>query len=109
VVKNYKLFDTGFGDQLNMDGENQTIIFKRQGLIFIFNFHVNKSIPDYEFAIPEPGDYRIILDTDRPEFGGSGRVNDQLVYTTQYHEADETHHLKIYNTNRTALVFERIG
>ena len=109
MVKNFKLFDAGFGDQMNMDGENQTIIFQRQGLIFIFNFHVSKSIPDYEFAVPEPGDYRIILNTDRPEFGGHNRVNDSLVYTTQFHPVDDTHRLVIYNTNRAALVFERIG
>ncbi|MDP1621693.1 MAG: alpha-amylase family glycosyl hydrolase [Bacteroidales bacterium] len=109
MVKSYRLFDEGFGVQLNMDSENQTIIFQRQGLIFIFNFHVSKSIPDYEFAVPVPGDYRIILNTDRPEFGGHDRVNDKLVYTTLYHPETETHRLIIYNTNRTALVFEQVS
>lgn len=109
LVKTFKLFNTGFGDQLNMDGENQTIIFKRQGLIFIFNFHVSNSIPGYKFAVPDPGDYRIILNTDRPEFGGHNRVNDTLVYTTLYQPEDDTHRLMIYNTNRTALVFEQVG
>ncbi len=109
MVRNYKLFDAGFGDQLNMDGENQTIIFRRQGLIFVFNFHVSKSIPDYQFAVPEPGDYRIILSTDRADFGGHQRVNEKLLYTTVYRPEEDTHHLMVYNTNRTALVFERVG
>jgi 1,4-alpha-glucan branching enzyme len=108
MVKKHRLFDQGYGDQINMDGENQTIVFKRQGLIFIFNFHVSNSIPDYKFPVPEPGDYRIILDTDDKEFGGHGRVDNKLVYTTMFNEEDQTHHLMIYNTNRTALVFERI-
>jgi 1,4-alpha-glucan branching enzyme len=108
MVKKHRLFDQCFGDQINMDGENQTIVFKRQELIFIFNFHVSNSIPDYKFPVPEPGDYRIILNTDRKEFGGHGRINDHLIYTTQQGEADQVHYLMIYNTNRTALVFERI-
>jgi len=70
---------------------------------------VSKSIPDYTFTAPEPGDYQIILNTDRPEFGGHNRVNDQLVYTTIYDSKAKAHHLMIYNTNRTALVFERVG
>jgi len=109
MVRSHRLFDAGFGDQINMDAENQTMIFRRQELIFVFNFHVRNSIPDYEFVVPEPGDYRIILNTDRPEFGGHDRVNDSLVHTTLFDPADKSHRLKIYNTNRTALVFERMG
>jgi len=109
MVKEYRLFDVGFADQMNMDGDNQTIICKRQGLIFVFNFHVSNSVPDYDFIVPEPGDYQIILNSDRAEFGGQNRVNDDLAYTTVYHPEDETHHLMIYNTNRTALVFKRIN
>ncbi|MEI7664000.1 MAG: alpha amylase C-terminal domain-containing protein, partial [Bacteroidota bacterium] len=108
LVKKYNLFGQCFANQLNMDDANQTIVFERQGLIFVFNFHVSNSIPDYEFAVPEPGDYRIILNTDRSDLGGHDRVNEDLVYTTRFEAADETHHLMIYNTNRTAQVFERI-
>jgi len=106
LVKNYRLFDEGFADQLNMDDDNQTIIFWRRGLIFVFNFHYGRSIPDYHFTVPDPGDYRIILNSDRPEFGGHSRVNDDLTYTTQFDPASGTHSLLIYNVNRTALVFK---
>jgi len=108
MVKKHRLFDQGYGDQINMDAENQTMIFSRQKLIFVFNFHVSNSVPDYRFPVHEPGDYRIILNTDRREFGGHGRVDDSLVYTTLYAEEDQTHYLMVYNTNRTAMVFERI-
>jgi 1,4-alpha-glucan branching enzyme len=91
-----------------MDATNQTMIFERQKLVFIFNFHVSNSVPDYLFQVPEPGDYRIVLNTDRPEFGGHGRIDEKMVYTTRYNGEDSTHHLMIYNTNRTAMVFERI-
>ena len=94
--------------QLNMDEANKTIVFERNGLIFIFNFHISHSIPDYEFVVPEPGDYRIILNTDNPAFGGHGRIDESTVFISQYSEKDQLHRLKIYNTNRTALVLKRI-
>jgi len=108
LVKKHTLFNQDFANQLNMDEQNQTLVFERRSLIFVFNFHVANSIPDYEFVVPEPGDYRIILNTDRADLGGHDRVNENLVYTTRFDEANQTHHLMIYNTNRTAQVFERI-
>jgi 1,4-alpha-glucan branching enzyme len=92
--------------QLNMDDTNKTIIFERSNLIFIFNFHTHNSIPDYEFFVPEPGDYQIILNSDDPEFGGFDRVDKGLTYSTF---GDESNRLRIYVTNRTAIVLKRIG
>ena len=109
MVKTRHLFREAFATQLNMDAENKTIVFQRSGLVFVFNFHTVNSVPDYAFPVPEPGDYRLLLSTDAPQFGGHNRVNDQLTYTTIHHPEDDTHRLMIYNTNRTALVFERIG
>ena len=109
VVKQVHLFDADYGDLLNMDGDNKTLIFKRQGLVFVFNFHVTNSVPDYRFTVPEPGDYRIILNSDNPKYGGYNRVNDMLTYTTSFQEESQTHQLIIYNPNRTALVFERFN
>jgi 1,4-alpha-glucan branching enzyme len=107
LVKEHALFKIPYGNLLNMDKENQTIVFERNKLIFVFNFHVSNSVVDYEFAIPEPGDYRIILNTDNPMFGGHGRIDESMTYTTMYSEKDNPHRLMIYNTNRTAIAFER--
>jgi 1,4-alpha-glucan branching enzyme len=109
LVKEYHLFDADYGDLLNMDDDNKTLIFKRQGLVFVFNFHVANSVPDYRFTVPEPGDYRIILNSDNPKYGGYNRVNDELTYTTSFQEDSQTHQLIIYNPNRTALVFGRFN
>ncbi|MCK9203508.1 MAG: alpha-amylase family glycosyl hydrolase [Bacteroidales bacterium] len=109
MVEKSNLFDVVYGDQLNIDAMNQTLTFERRKLIFIFNFHTTNSLFDYGFRVPEPGDYRIILNSDNLDFGGQGRVDETLTYTTLYHEEDKTHHLMVYNPNRTAMVFERIG
>jgi len=108
LVQEWKLFSEPFGKMLNLDEDNKTIAFERCGLIFVFNFHTSGSIPDYGFNVDEPGDYRIILNSDNTEFGGHNRIDEKLTFTTQYYKETETHRLIIYNTNRTALVFMRL-
>ncbi|PJJ48082.1 alpha-amylase family glycosyl hydrolase [Hymenobacter chitinivorans] len=92
--------------ELNQDNTNQVLIFERAGLIFIFNFHVTASIPDYRFFVPQPGRYRIVLTSDAAQFGGFQRVDDSLTYET--FQEDEVNKLSLYVTNRTALVLARV-
>ena len=108
LIQQYDVLQSDYGNQLYLDDWNKTIIFERHGLIFIFNFHINMSAPDYEFPIPEPGDYQIVLSTDDPVYGGHGRVTADSIFITLFNESDNTHKLKIYNTNRTAMVLKRI-
>jgi len=55
----------------------------------------------------EGGNYRIILNSDSPEFGGHNRVDDSRQYTTMFEPSTGKHFLKVYIPNRTALVFEK--
>ena len=100
---------SGFAQQLNMDEINKTIVFERSGLIFLFNWHTEHSIMDYQFRINEPGEYRILLNSDNPAFGGHGRVDDEIPYFSSFDEEKKTHFLSVYNTNRTALVLKKVG
>lgn len=107
VIKEYHILEKGFGTELNMDDTNKTIIFERNKLIFVFNFHTDQSIPDYEFMVPEPGDYRIILNSDNHEFGGHDRIDEKSVFISRFDELKNIHTITIYNTNRTALVLKK--
>jgi len=107
LVSMKKLFSDEFGTLLNIDETNKTLVFERSGLIFIFNFHILNSIPDYAFPVQEPGDYRIVLNSDNPDYGGHGRIDEKLKYTSLYEPETKAHLLKIYNTSRTVLVLER--
>jgi 1,4-alpha-glucan branching enzyme len=89
--------------QLNMDEVNKVIIFERNNMIFIFNFSISNSIFGYRFKVPEKGTYRVILNSDKKEFGGFDRVDDTIDYKT-----DELNGLNLYVTNRTALVLKKI-
>ena len=106
IIKEHKILSSLFGNQLNMDENNKTIVFERNHLIFVFNFHPANSIPGYLFPVPRPGEYHLILNSDDRQFGGHGRIDDSTRFITQ--NEGSTPLLSIYNTNRTALVFKRV-
>jgi 1,4-alpha-glucan branching enzyme len=108
IAKSENLLSYGFARQLNIDETNKTIIFERGNLIFVFNFHISESIPGYEFAVPEGGSYRIILNTDNVKFGGLGRIKENMDYLTRYESSTDTNTMRIYLTNRTALILRKI-
>jgi 1,4-alpha-glucan branching enzyme len=89
--------------QINMDDSNKVIIFERNNLLFLFNFHNTHSISDYRFQSLGKGVYSIILSTDLPEFGGHNRIDTSMKYPTL--EGDQ---LSIYLPCRTAVVMKKI-
>ncbi|MDD3742116.1 MAG: alpha amylase C-terminal domain-containing protein [Lentimicrobiaceae bacterium] len=105
LIKTHKVFDYEFANQLLIDDHNKTIAFYRGDLIFVFNFHPFNSIFDYHFPVPEAGDYTLVLNSDNPDFGGQGRINEQMIYSTMPNNESKQAELHIYNTNRTAQVF----
>ncbi|MBC7920234.1 MAG: alpha amylase C-terminal domain-containing protein, partial [Ferruginibacter sp.] len=104
LVKTHHLLAAPPARQLNVDEANKVIIFERNQLIFIFNFHPQNSIFDYRFYVPTPGSYRIILNSDDRQFGGHHRVATDMDYPT-----DEENFLRLYVTNRTAMVLAKGG
>ena len=109
MAKENELLSAGYGSKIANDEENKTLVFEKGGLMFVFNFHPHRSIFGYEFYIVEPGHYKIILNSDSPEFGGHNRVDDSRVYTSMYDSLSNKHYLKVYIPNRTALVFKKEG
>jgi len=105
MIKEHKVMSSLFGNQLNVDDQNKTIVFERNNLIFVFNFHPTASIPDYKFPVPKAGEYRLILNSDDQAFGGHNRVDPLVRYISN--NEGEANILRIYNVNRTAQVFER--
>lgn len=99
LVKKYKILSSEPALQIHMDDNNKVIVFERNNLLFIFNFHPQNSIFGYKFRVPVKGAYHIILNSDNTEFGGFNRVDNTIDYFT-----DEDQSLSIYLPNRTALV-----
>ena len=107
LIKNNHILLSGQALQLNLDEANKTLIFEKGGLIFVFNFHVFNSIPDYEFMVPEPGKYQIVLSSDNPKYGGWGRVDESIDHFSYSNPASGLSYLRIYNINRAVIVFKK--
>ena len=80
----------------------------RGELLFVFNFHPTQSFTDY--GIPVKGKFRIVLDTDDPDFGGFNRIDRNAVYLS-IKKADRgiinaPVYLYLYLPSRTGLVFK---
>jgi 1,4-alpha-glucan branching enzyme len=104
MIKENKIMSASAARQIKMDEANKVIIFEKNNLVFLFNFSANNSIFGYSFWVPEKGNYRIILNSDKSMFGGFDRVDDSIDYPT-----DEQQHLSVYLTNRTVLVMKKTG
>ena len=94
--------------KLKADDRDKVIAFERGNLWMVFNFHPTASYTDYGLGVM-PGKYRLVLDSDRAEFGGFGRVAPEQEYFTcpvvENHE--ERHFLRLYLPSRTLLVLKK--
>jgi 1,4-alpha-glucan branching enzyme len=107
LINDYKVLTAGYGNLLKSDDWNKTLIFEKAELIFAFNFHINQSLPDYEFFVPEKGTYEIILNSDASEFGGHNRIETNISYHALHDKDSGRYYLKVYLPNRAALVFRK--
>ncbi len=87
---------------LHLDESTKVLAFLRGDVIFVFNFHPHQSFPDYWIPAP-PGGYRIVLDTDRGEYGGLDRRDLDMAHRTLT-DRIHRHFLSLYLPARTAIV-----
>ena len=89
---------------LLIDEAGKTLVFGVNGThLFVFNWHVKNSLPDYKIPVETPGRYRLALCSDSARFGGFSRVDESGFFFSQ--PVGSSHQISIYNVNRTALVF----
>lgn len=81
--------------------DDHVIVIERGGYVFAFNFHPTESFVGYGFPV-EPGAYVNALDSDDPDFGGFGRVDNSVKHMT----VDGL--LKLYMPSRTVTVLKKI-
>lgn len=62
--------------------DDKVIAAERNNLLFIFNFHCNKSFTDYRIGVDLPGKYKVILSTDDKQFGGFDRIDKNVSHLT---------------------------
>ena len=88
---------------------DQILAYMRGDLLYVFNFHPNRSYEGYGFAVPE-GKYLVCLNTDAPEYGGNGLADDSVEHFTQpdpFLQLQDKGWLKLYLPARSAVVLKR--
>ena len=90
--------------QLYVDEARKVLIFARGCFIFALNFHPSESVADFKFPAPA-GEYRQVLDTDAPAFGGFGRNDESTAHFTVRDNDCDT--LSLYLPSRSAIVLKR--
>lgn len=90
--------------------DNQILAYRRNNLIFVFNFNPTQSFTDYGFLVA-PGTYEIVLNTDSPAFGGYGLTDDSILHFTNpdpLYKKARKEWLKLYIPARSAVVLRKI-
>ena len=89
---------------------DKIISFERSGIIFVFNFHYERSFTDYRVGVEFPGTYKIVLSTDDEAFGGFNRVDTNKTHVSLNEgHAGRNHFIHTYLPARTGFVFVRLG
>jgi 1,4-alpha-glucan branching enzyme len=90
--------------------DDKVIVFERNNVIFVFNFHPTKSYTDYKIGIQVDGTYKVVLDSDSAIYGGHSRLDPETKYVT-FAEGWDTrmNHMFVYIPSRVALVFVKIS
>lgn len=84
---------------------DKVIVFERAGLLWIFNFHPEKSYADYRVGVEQAGTYRVVLNTDSKDFGGFERIDPSTrFFTTAFPWNERKNFTQVYIPTRTAIV-----
>jgi len=107
VMKKYNVFSEEYPYKIYENNTDKILVYRRNGLIFVYNFHTEKSYTEYGFEAPK-GKYKIILNSDNPKYKGHNRIDENTEYQTIEDPKTKKHYLRIYAINRAVLVFEKI-
>lgn len=90
------------------DGD-QVLAYKRNELVFVFNFNPKQSFTDYGFLV-SPGTYEVVLNTDDINYGGNGLTDDSIKHFTNFdplYSSEKKEWLKLYIPARSAMVLRK--
>ncbi|MBR1809049.1 MAG: alpha amylase C-terminal domain-containing protein [Paludibacteraceae bacterium] len=88
---------------------DQVAAFMRGDYVFVFNWNGQQSFPDYGLLAPA-GKYKVVLNTDSPEFAGFGIADDSVEHFTQpdpLYDKDGKGWLRLYLPARSAVVLKK--
>ena len=109
LAKRFKLLESSGPYLLYEHSDDMVIVFRRAGLVFVFNFHPASSYTDYCFEAT-PGEYQMVFNSDAPEYGGHSRLIPDQCHLTLHDLSKQQNRtmLSLYIPNRTAFVLQQV-
>jgi 1,4-alpha-glucan branching enzyme len=108
-VKTYNVLGALDLHSLWIDNNENIIVFRKGGLIFLFNFHPTNSFPEYGIPTHEAGEYQVVFNSDRDIFGGFSRIPQDIIYKTRkLPDKGNADGVVLYSPSRTVLVIKKI-
>ena len=101
LTKDADMFNQRMGDLRLMKGPEQTMVFSRNGLLFAFNFHYGRSLPNVLVPVQNKGKYTVEMSSDDEKYGGWGQIAHQDYFTKTF---DGQEFVELYLPARTCLV-----
>jgi 1,4-alpha-glucan branching enzyme len=92
---------------LFIDNQKKVLVYERGGVVFALNFSTDGYYVDYDLTVPTRGKYKVCLSSDRREFGGWGRVDENYVYTAKV-RPDKSVGFPIYLPARVAVCLQKV-
>ncbi len=101
----YHVLTDPFIQQLYVHEEDKLLVYRRGPLVFVFNFHPTRSYSDLRIPVPDPKDYKPVLNSDDARFGGAGLADFNVTYFKQNTPfAGREQSVQIYLPTRSAQV-----
>ncbi len=105
-ISKHNILNSFPAKQLWVDDWHKIIVFERNQLIFIFNFHTMVSPVDYSIPNIVDGEYKLIFDSDDADFGGFSRIDKNTRFYAKKKENIIT--LRFYSPNRSMQILQQI-
>ena len=97
------MFAQRMGDLRLMKAPEQTMVFSRNGLLFAFNFHYGRSLPNVLVPVQNKAKYTVELCSDDEKYGGWGQIAHQDYFTKTF---DGQEFVELYLPARTCVVLK---
>ncbi|MFM1514773.1 alpha-amylase family glycosyl hydrolase [Helcococcus ovis] len=92
-----------------IENEFKLVIFKRNNLYFIYNFHPTRSYEGLTIPIEEKSRFKVIFSSDDIKFGGMNRISKEYIYESfEIFGSDFDYQLKIYSPSRTMMILKKL-
>lgn len=83
---------------------DRVVVFDRAGVVFVFNWS-DTSYTDYKIGVPDPGTYRVVLDSDTSDNGGHSRIDHAKTecFSTPGEWNGRPHSIQVYIPSKTCF------